>query len=268
MAGFRSRRALLLIGIAGVTVLCFPALSLAQAAGPSSAQVTPAIPDPSASAADLERQGDELRAQKRYFDSIDFYNAVIKKQPTALLWNKEGISYLWLQQSKKAARCFDRAIKLDKDAPEGYNNRGWVEQEKHNYDKAIKYYRKAIKLGPDHAVFHYNLGAAYFGRHNDAEAAQEYKAAFTLDPGIFERVSRTGIMVQATSPEDRAAFSFMVAKIYAQAGDIEHSLQYLRKAMEDGYKDIDKVYKESAFASLRTDKRFEELMAQKPAPLP
>ena len=103
----------------------------------------------------------------------------------------------------------------------------------------------------------------------------------TLSPGlgktdIFRSISgpsklspRFGIapicrMAQTTSPEDRAAFSFMVAKMYAQAGDLEHSLEYLRKAMEEGYKNISQVYTDSEFASLRTDKRFTDLMAQKP----
>jgi len=38
--------------------------------------------------------------------------------------------------------------------------------------------------------------------------------------------------------------------------------------MEDGYKRINDVYTESEFATLRTDKRFEELMAQRPPAIP
>jgi hypothetical protein len=56
----------------------------------------------------------------------------------------------------------------------------------------------------------------------------------------------------------------MVAKMYAQAGDLDHSFEYLRKAMEEGYKNIKRVYTDSEFATLREDKRFTELMAQKP----
>jgi len=52
--------------------------------------------------------------------------------------------------------------------------------------------------------------------------------------------------------------------MYASAGDNENSLVYLRKAMEDGYKNINSVYKDAEFASLRTDPRFTDLMAQKP----
>lgn len=245
-----------------VVILISASLCSGQQASP------PAIPDGSASAADLETQGDQLRAQKRFLDSIDYYNAAMAKQPTPLLWNKEGMSYLLLQHPEQAAKCFDRAIHLDKHAPEAYNNRGYVEQMRRKYDKALKYYLKAIKLRPTDAVFHYNLGSTYFGKHEYPKAALEYKTAFSLDPDIFNRVSRTGIMAQATSPEDRAAFSFMVAKMYAQAGNFDQSLEYLRKAMENGYKDINKVYTDSEFATLRTDKRFEELMSQRPQAIP
>jgi tetratricopeptide (TPR) repeat protein len=232
-------------------------------------QVTPppAVPDPKASAQELEDRGDLLRAQKRYLDSIDFYKVAIAKQPTALLWNKEGMAYLLMQRPQEATKCFDRAIKADKNAPEGYNNRGYMEYRKDHYNKAIRYYQKALSIRPTDAVFHYNMGSAYFAMHNFGRAAQEYHAAYKLDPDIFQRVSKTGIMAQSTSPEDRAAFSFMVAKMYAQAGDFDHSLEYLRKAMEEGYKDIKKVYTDAEFASLREDKRFTELMAQKPQPI-
>jgi tetratricopeptide (TPR) repeat protein len=240
---------------------------VAEPASPSQA-ISPAVPDMSASAAELEMQGDALRAQKRFLDSVDFYQAAIAKQPTALLWNKEGMSYLMLQRPDKAAKCFDHAIKADKQAPEAYNNRGYIEQMKKKYDKAIKYYLKAAKLRPSDAVFQYNIGSTYFCQHQYAKAAEAYKAAFALDPNIFIRVSRTGVMAQATSPEDRAAFSFMVAKMYARAGDVDHSIEYLRKAMENGYKNINDVYKDQEFATLRTDKRFEELMAQRPQPIP
>jgi tetratricopeptide (TPR) repeat protein len=213
---------------------------------------------------ELERQGDQLRAQKRYLDAIDYYDAAIAKQPTALLWNKKGIALLFITRSKEAQKCFQQAYKLDKNSAEALNNLGFIEQIKKNYGKAIKYYNKALLVRPNSATFHYNLGAAYFARHDFNKAAQEYRTAYQLDPDIFQRVSKMGVMAQTTSPEDRAAFSFMVAKMYAQAGDFEHSLEYLRRAMEEGYKGINKVYTDSEFASLRTDPRFADLMAQKP----
>ncbi len=236
----------------------------AEATAPPVQMTPPPVPDGSASAATLEQQGDQLRAQKRYLDSIDYYNVAIKKEPSSQLWNKVGMAYLLLQRPDRAAKAFDRAIKLDRNDPASYNNRGYVEQMKRKYDKAIVYYKKAVALRADDAVFYYNMGASYFGKHDYADAAQQFRQAFVLDPNIFVRATKTGVMAQATSPDDRAAFSFLVAKMYAQAGDFDRSLEYLRKAMEDGYKHINDVYTDKEFATLRTDKRFEELMSQRP----
>jgi len=216
---------------------------------------------------ELERQGDQLRAQKRYLDAIDYYDAAIKQQPTPLLWNKKGIALLFLQRTKDAQKCFEKAVSMDKNSAEGLNNLGFIAQIEKRYNRAIKYYEKALAIRPNSPTFHYNLGAAYFSKHEFDKAAQEYRTAYQIDPEIFQRVSKTGVMAQTTSPQDRAAFSFMVAKMYAQAGDVEHSLEYLRKAMEEGYTNINKVYTDAEFASLRTDPRFADLMAQKPQPI-
>jgi tetratricopeptide (TPR) repeat protein len=241
--------------------LCLPSVSDQQSATP------PPVPSPNASAQQLEDQGDLLRAEKRYLDSVDFYKAAIAKQPSALLWNKEGMAYLLLQYYPEAANCFNRAIKLDKHDAAAYNNRGYMEYRAQKYDLALRYYRKALSLHPTDAVFRYNIGSAYFAMHDYNRAAQAFHTAYLLDPDIFNRVSKTGIIAQTTSPENRGAFSFMIAKLYAQAGDFDRSIEYLRKAMEEGYKNINKVYTDAEFASLREDKRFAELMAQKPQPI-
>ena len=60
----------------------------------------------------------------------------------------------------------------------------------------------------------------------------------------------------------------MLAKLYAQSGVTDRSLQYLRRAMEEGYKGIEDVYKDSEFAGLRKDPRFTELMASRPMAIP
>ena len=49
--------------------------------------------------------------------------------------------------------------------------------------------------------------------------------------------------------------------LYAKMGLSEQSLEYLRKAMEDGYKDLKNVYRDVEFAQLRKNPRFTELMA-------
>ena len=46
------------------------------------------------------------------------------------------------------------------------------------------------------------------------------------------------------------ATTITVAKLYAKMGFSDRSLEYLRKAMEEGYKDFKNVYKDTEFADL------------------
>jgi tetratricopeptide (TPR) repeat protein len=226
-------------------------------------------PSPTATAKELEDQADQLRSQKAYLDAIDYFQAAIAKAPdNASLYNKMGISELMLQRYREAGRHFQEAVKRDRKLAEAYNNLGVVQYERKKYRAAIKQYKKAAEISPTSASFFSNLGAAYFAQKKFEEATKAYAQAVRLDPNIFEHSSRTGIAAQMSSPQDRAHYSYVLAKLYAKMGDTDHSLQYLRKAMEEGYKKVDDAYKDPEFAELRKDARFAELMKERPQALP
>jgi tetratricopeptide (TPR) repeat protein len=135
--------------------------------------------------------------------------------------------------------------------------------EEQKYNAAIKDYRRAIAIDDSSASFYSNLGAALFAKKEFDPAVVAYERAVELDPDVFERTSRGGVQAQLPSPGDRAHYDFTVAKLYAKMGFSERSLEYLRKAMEEGYKDFKNVYTDAEFATLRKDKRFAELVALK-----
>jgi len=121
--------------------------------------------------------------------------------------------------------------------------------------------KKAIQVDNSSASFFNNLGAAYFSKRAFESAVQAYQHALELDPDVFERSSRGGVQAQLPSPEDRARYDYTVAKLFAKMGLSDQSLQYLKKAREDGYKDLKNVYKDVEFTQLRKNPRFTELMA-------
>jgi tetratricopeptide (TPR) repeat protein len=226
-------------------------------------------PSADAAAADLEERGDTLRAEKSYLDALDYYRAALAKKPnSARLYNKIGINELQMARFTEARKDFERAIKMDRQFADAHNNLGVVYYLQKKYGAAIKRYEDAIKLRQDSGSFYSNLGAAYFSKKDYVRASVAYNQALQLDPDIFDRTSHTGVLAQMSSPGDRAHFYYVLAKLYAQSGVADRSLQYLRRAMEEGYKGIDDVYKDSEFAGLRKDPRFTELMASRPVAIP
>ncbi len=229
-------------------------------------------PSPSASAAELETQGDQFRGQKAYGDAIDYYRTALVRADTkprqATLYNKIGIAELQLQHFNEAQKNFQRAIKCNRKFGDAYNNLGATAHLQKKYAKAMKEYRKALALDDNNASYHSNLGTAYFMHKDYPLALEQYRRALELDPDVFERHSEAGVSAQLSSPENRAQYNFFLAKLFAQGGNFERSIEYLKKAMEDGYKQINDVYKDESFAGLRQDPRFVELMAQKPPAIP
>jgi tetratricopeptide (TPR) repeat protein len=173
-----------------------------------------------------------------------------------------------MQRYGQARKSFERAIRSDHKFADAYNNLGVVLYEEKKYGAAVKQYEKAIANESSSASFFSNLGAAYFSKRDFQPAVTAYQHAMELDPEVFERTSRAGVQAQLPSPEDRARYDYTVARLYAKMGFSDQSLEYLKKAMEAGYKDLKNVYKDEEFAELRKNPRFTELMATKTAVIP
>jgi len=258
--------------------VCLSVVSTAQISRTDPVQVKPPLlrtidpPSPDAAATDLEKRADELHGQKLYFDAIDYYRAALGKlsipADQAKILNKICRTQLVMTRWHDGKKTCQQAIKANRKFPDPYNNLGVALYEEKKYGAAIKQYRKAIELDDSAASFYSNLGAALFSKKKFEESAKAYQRALELDPDVFERSSRQGVQAQVPRPEDRARYDYTVAKLYAKMGFSERSLEYLRKAMEEGYKDFKDAYKDEEFAELRKDKRFTELMAMKNPALP
>src|SRR5260221_639100 len=100
-----------LLVISALLALALP-IYAQEPTSPSNPDSALRVPPPSenATAAELEQQGDALRGQKAYLDSIDYYRAAIKKGESAVLHNKVGICLLLLRRDSEARKEFQRSI--------------------------------------------------------------------------------------------------------------------------------------------------------------
>ncbi len=232
-----------------------------RASAGSVPSANPVVPKPIST----EVRGDIYMARKMYREAIDMYRQ--GPPDSAVLTNKIGIAFHQLMQLDLAKKNYERAIKLDPKYSEAINNLGTIYYAQKSYRRAIGYYKRALRYTPPSASIYSNLGAAYFGRKDYKRATEYYEEALKLDPDVFEHHSTFGTLMQERTVDERATFHLYLAKFYAKTGANDRALIYLRKALEEGVKDREKIPSMPEFVSLKTDPAFKLLLAENPKPL-
>lgn len=228
-----------------------------QAAQPPSQEAQPAKPQLTP-----EMRGDIFMARRMFREAIEAYQAV--QPPTAVILNKTGIAYQQMGDLESAKKMYERALKLNKKYPEALNNLGTVYYARKSFRRAISAYKKALELNPNSASIYSNLGTAYFARKDYRRAIECYEKALALDPDVFERRGTHGVLLQERSVEERAKFHYHLAKVYAKNGRNDLALFYIRKSLEEGFKEKRRYLEESEFAEIRKLPEFEEIMKIEP----
>jgi tetratricopeptide (TPR) repeat protein len=206
-----------------------------------------------------EMRGDIFMARKMYREALETYKT--GPMDSAVLCNKIGIAYHQMLDLDNARKYYERAVKLRPDYPEAINNLGTIYYAKKSYRRSITQYKKALRLTPNSASILSNLGTSYFARKNYDLAYETYQQALALDPDVFEHRSSMGILLQERTVEERAKFHYYIAKTYAKKGDVEHTLIYVRKALEEGFKEPDKFKKDPEFQLVRDNPEFQLIMS-------
>jgi len=247
-------------------------LLLAAALGPLSAQVTADTPVPAAHppapVLSPETRGDIFIAEKKFREAVEAYSEAPAQN--AVVQNKLGIAHQQLQQLDAARKSYERAIKQKPDFMEAMNNLGTIYYAQKSYRRAIHWYNRAVKVAPGEAraaTVYENMGRAWFNRKDYTRARECMQTALRLDPSVFEQHGSFGQILEETSIEERAKYHFYLAKVYATSGRSDMALQYLRKALEEGYKEKKSLNEEPDFATLKDLPAFKDLVERPPRAL-
>ncbi len=229
-------------------------------------QVSAATANPAEHQITDEEKGDLYMARKQYREAMDQYRMLCEQNPhNAVFLNKLGIALHQQTALGLALKYYEKAVKANPKYADAENNIGTIWYQRKKFGKAVRAYQKAIKMRDDMPVLYSNLGYAYFsqGKYDDSLVA--FRTALAKDPQFFERgSSRNGSVLQDRSVPDRGRFYFLLAKSFAEAGNPERAIFYLRKSKEEGYAQINEVKKDPAFAALLKDPTVIDLLAPKP----
>jgi tetratricopeptide (TPR) repeat protein len=231
-------------------------------------QVSTANASPAEHPLSPEETGDLFMARKQYREASEAYKRLTDQNPhNAVYLNKLGISLHQQEQLGLALKCYERAMKVDPKYADAQNNIGTIWYQRKRYGKAIRAYSKAIKMNDNMPVLYSNLGYAYFGEKKYEDSIAAFRTALAKDPQFFEHnSSRTGSILQDRSVSDRGRFYFLLAKSFAEAGNYDRCILYLRKAKDEGYANfVSDLKKDKAFTAVLKTEQVQDMIAPKQA---
>lgn len=206
---------------------------------------------------DPEKLGNQLMEQRSYQAAIEAYQLAPVR--SARLWSRMGIAYQLLLDFKNAARCYKESIRLDPHNARIYNNLGTTYDQLEDHRQAEQLYREAIRLDPHAAVYFKNLGTNLLAQHEFQEGSESYRQALSIDPHILDYRDAPSM---ALPRKDNAEANYVRARSCAQAGLIDCTVVYLRRALDEGSATPQKIASDSGFQAVLNTPEVQRLLAE------
>jgi tetratricopeptide (TPR) repeat protein len=195
--------------------------------------------------------GATYNSQGRYADAIGMLQRSIAIRPTAAAYSNLGNAYFYLRRYNEAPGAYEQAVKLSPseyilwwNLADGYN---WAPgkgvQAVEAYRQTISLAKKKLEVDPRDS---YALGVLAYCH----AMLRERKPAL--------QYLQTGLKLAA----DNSAMRFKAALVYNQFGDTNRTLDWLKSALASGLSAAE-IRDTPNFDSLRSDSRFQELIASK-----
>ncbi len=136
----------------------------------------------SGDARDWFEHGVELEESGDVDGAIDAYRHALRIDADPEIAFNLG-NALYGQGDRHGARAeFERAVELDPEYVEAWNNLGSLYVEEERYPEAIAVYRNALEIAPDYPDANYNLAEALLAVGDTSEASRHALRYFRFDP--------------------------------------------------------------------------------------
>ena len=185
----------------------------------------------------------EAKAQQAF---VEFQTAYELNPGDKEILNAIGIIYLlYFDDTAKAAGFFEKAVKVDPNYSEAYNNLGFAHEKLGQFDKAIFFYKKAVSnllySTPEKAYI--SMGNSYYRLGRYEEALSSYKDAVNRAPELNLPYMRMALCYNAMGRYGDAstAMTHAIKLDPVYKGDKEKALEdfTIMKLKATGYEEKD-----------------------------
>jgi len=203
---------------------------------------------------------------------------VLKASAGILILTLMPITWIQVSHWESSITVFKHAIRVtDKKYPSFsvvHNNLGIPLVAEGKIEEAISHYKMAIKIKPDLAKAHYNLGIALVAEGKKEEAISHYKMAIKIKPDYaetyinlsaaylnkknFKLSLKTLNTLESINP-NHPLLHYNFSCYYALLGNIPKGIDSLKKAIENGYKNLQNLETDPDLENLRQNPQFNVL---------
>jgi serine/threonine protein kinase/tetratricopeptide (TPR) repeat protein len=177
----------------------------------------------------------------------------------------------------RAVTEFREATRLEPDNPLAWDLLSWALGYEQPPDaiEAEKAAREAIRLQPTSAAAQYHLGRALMFQTRYQEAATAFQRAKELGSSRYENLGMAQLALAQANYDEALKYisaetdakkttidQYWLAAIYSAKGDKDKSFAALQQALHTGFRDFAVLDVSPYFANLRSDPRYQKLIAQ------
>jgi tetratricopeptide (TPR) repeat protein len=112
---------------------------------------------------------------------------------TSIDWFMKGLDLYNQERYNESLQAYSRALELDPNDFEAWNNKGIDEGSLGSYDEALKSFGNAVALNESYAEAWYNMGVIYDFKGYYYTAVQAYKRATQIDPSYQKALVRRNV---------------------------------------------------------------------------
>jgi tetratricopeptide (TPR) repeat protein len=165
-------------------------------------------------------------------------------------YNQFGRMLAQLRRYDEAGAAYEQALKLGVSHGGIYNGLGQTRMAQKRYEEAANYLAKAIELGARSSLTYGQLAFAQMNLNRHEEAIKTYQKAFEagIPPG----------------PNTRGLAYYNMACAYARLKQIDKAFEMLGKAIDEGLTNRNSIETDTDLAPLRSDARFQTILAKLP----
>jgi len=202
------------------------------------------------------KKGIKLYNEKKYEESLEFFNKAINVKSTPELLNYKGYLFEKLGRFNKSLKTYDESLRLEPNNKRVIISKARVSELVGKYEDALSCYFDLLKLGCNDLFVYSEIGSLFKKLGNFSKAIKYYDKGLKLDPNNVEILNNESIVLHLLKEYEKALNLLNMAieldsndsdilcnkgHVLSELGRKKEALEFYKKTLELNTKDP-KVY--------------------------